>query len=47
VFLYGDFLEAEKITAQLIVEANRSNMDCQEANLHIIKHFTEIREFLT
>lgn len=46
VFLYGDFLETEKITAQLIVEANQSNMDCHEANLHIIKHFTEIREFL-
>jgi multimeric flavodoxin WrbA len=46
VFLYGDFLETEKITAQLIVEANRSNMDCHEANLHIIKHFSEIGNFL-
>jgi multimeric flavodoxin WrbA len=46
VFLYGDFLETERNTAQLIVDANRSNMDCHEANLHIIKHVTEIGEFL-
>jgi multimeric flavodoxin WrbA len=46
VFLYGDFLETEKIAAQLIVEANRSNMDCYGANLHIIKHVSEIGEFL-
>jgi hypothetical protein len=46
VFLYGDFLETEKITAQLIVEANKSNMDCREAHLRIIKHFNEIGEFL-
>jgi multimeric flavodoxin WrbA len=45
VFLYGDFLETEKSTAQLIVEANRSNMDCHNADLHIIKHFNEVREF--
>jgi hypothetical protein len=46
VFLYGDFPETEKITAQLIVEANRSNMDCQEVNLHMLKYFNEIGEFL-
>jgi multimeric flavodoxin WrbA len=46
VFLYGDFLETERNTAQLIVEANRSNMDCHEADLHIIKHFAGIGEFL-
>jgi multimeric flavodoxin WrbA len=44
VFLYGDFLEIEKVTAQLIVEANQSNMDCHEANLHILKNFNEIGE---
>jgi multimeric flavodoxin WrbA len=46
VFLYGDFLETEKITAQLIVKANQSNMDCHEVNLHVIKHFNEIETFL-
>jgi multimeric flavodoxin WrbA len=46
VFLYGDFLETEKITAQLIVEANQSNMDFYQANLYMIKHFNEIGEFL-
>jgi multimeric flavodoxin WrbA len=46
VFLYGDFLETEKNTAQLIVEANKSNMDCHEANLHIIKRFNEIGKIL-
>jgi multimeric flavodoxin WrbA len=46
VFLYGDFLETEKITAGLIVEANRSNMDCREADLNMVKHIIEIGEFL-
>ncbi|MDR1148084.1 MAG: hypothetical protein LBK66_05580 [Spirochaetaceae bacterium] len=46
VFLYGDFLETEKITAQLIVEANQSNMDCHEGNLHMIKYINEIGGFL-
>jgi multimeric flavodoxin WrbA len=46
VFLYGDFLETEKSIAQLIVEANQSNMGCHKANLHIIKHFNEIGKFL-
>ena len=46
VFLYGDFLEIEKITAQLIVEANRSNMDFHKVNLHMIQYFNEIGEFL-
>jgi multimeric flavodoxin WrbA len=42
VFLYGDFTEAEKNTAQLIVETNRSNMGFREASLHILKDFNEI-----
>ncbi|MDR0637440.1 MAG: hypothetical protein LBG27_00820 [Spirochaetaceae bacterium] len=46
VFLYGDFLEIEKSTAQFIIKANQSNMDCQKANLYIIKHFNEIGKFL-
>jgi len=45
VFLYGDFLEIEKDTAKLMVEANRSNKAFKEANLHIIKDFNEIGEF--
>jgi multimeric flavodoxin WrbA len=45
VFLYGDFLETEKVTAQLIVEANQSNLDCHEANLRMIKHVNEIGAF--
>jgi hypothetical protein len=46
VFLYGDFLESEKAAAQLVLEANQSNMDCHEADLHIIKHFAEVGELL-
>jgi len=45
VFLYGDFLEAEKDAAKLLVEANRSNKAFKEANLHIINDFSEIGEF--
>jgi hypothetical protein len=46
VFLYGDFLEIEKDTAKLMVEANRSNKAFKKANLHIINDFSEIGEFL-
>jgi len=46
VILYGDFLESEIKTAQLIVEANRSNMGFKEVSLHIINHIDEIGRFL-
>jgi len=46
VFLYGDFLEIEKETAKLIVEANRHNKGFKKANLHIVNNITEIGEFL-
>jgi len=35
VILYGNFLESEIKTAELIVEANRSNMGFEEVKLHI------------
>lgn len=46
VVLYGDFLEIEKSTAPLIVEANRSNMGISAANLHMIQNCNEIGEIL-
>jgi hypothetical protein len=46
VILYGDFLESEIKTAELIVEANRSNMGFTEARLHITNHVNEIGQFL-
>jgi multimeric flavodoxin WrbA len=46
VNLYGDFLESETKTAELIVEANRSNMGFKEASLHIINQINEIGRFL-
>jgi multimeric flavodoxin WrbA len=46
VILYGNFLESEAKTAELIVEANRSNMGFKEAGLHIISNINEIGRFL-
>jgi multimeric flavodoxin WrbA len=46
VILYGDFLESEAKTAQLMAEANRSNMAFKEVSLHITKNVNEIGEFL-
>ena len=46
VFLYGDYPETEKNTATLLVEANRSNMGFQKANLHLVKQIDEIGGFL-
>jgi multimeric flavodoxin WrbA len=47
VFLYGDFLETEKNTAELIANANRSNFSFSAVNLHIVRQFGEIENFLT
>ena len=46
VFLYGDFLEIEKKTAELFIEAHRSNMSFKDGKLHIIGHFSEIGNLL-
>ena len=46
VILYGDFIETETKTAELLVEANRNNMGFKEASLHIINHFNEIGQFV-
>jgi multimeric flavodoxin WrbA len=46
VILYGNFLESETRTAQLIVEANRSNMAFREVSIHITNNVNEIGEFL-
>jgi multimeric flavodoxin WrbA len=46
VILYGDFTESETETAELIVEANRSNMDFKEASLYITNNVNEIGRFL-
>ena len=46
VILYGDFLESETKTAELLVEANRNNMGFKEASLHIINNINEIGQVL-
>jgi len=46
VILYGDFLESETKTAELLAEANRNNMGFKKANLHIIKYINEIGQVL-
>jgi len=46
VILYGDFLDAERKTAELIVEANRSNMGFNNASLHMVNHINEIGQIL-
>jgi hypothetical protein len=47
IILYGDFLETETKTAELIAEANRSNMGFKTVNLHITKQIDkEIGRFL-
>jgi multimeric flavodoxin WrbA len=46
VILYGDFLEIEVKTAELLLEANRNNMGFKEASLHIINHINEISQVL-
>jgi multimeric flavodoxin WrbA len=46
VILYGDFLESEVKTAQLMVEANRSNMAFKEASLHMANKINEIGQFI-
>jgi multimeric flavodoxin WrbA len=46
VILYGNLLESEKSTAELIVEANRSNMGFKEVSLHITNQIDEIGKFL-
>jgi len=46
VILYGDFLESETKTAELLVEANRNNMGFKEASLHIINSINEIGQIL-
>jgi multimeric flavodoxin WrbA len=46
VILYGDFLESETKAAQLMVEANRSNMGFKETSLHITNQINEIGRFL-
>jgi len=42
VILYGDYLESEKKTAELIAEANRSNMGFNKVNLYLTEDITEI-----
>jgi len=46
VILYGDFLESETKTAELLVEANRNNLGFKEASLHIINNINEIGQVL-
>jgi len=46
VILYGNFLESEIKTAELIVEANRSNMGFEEAKLHITEQVDHIERIL-
>jgi len=46
VILYGDFLETEAKAAELIVEANRSNMGFKTASLYMIKNSSEIGRVL-
>jgi multimeric flavodoxin WrbA len=46
VILYGDFLESETKTAELLVEANRNNMGFKEASLHIVNSINEIGQVL-
>jgi multimeric flavodoxin WrbA len=46
VILYGEFLESEARTAQLMAEANRSNMDFKKMSFHITNNVNKIREFL-
>jgi len=46
VILYGDFLESEIKTAELLVEANRNNMGFKVVSLHIINNINEIVQVL-
>jgi multimeric flavodoxin WrbA len=46
VILYGDSLESETKTAELLAEVNRHNMGFKEASLHIINSINEIGQVL-
>ena len=46
VILYGNFLETEAKTAELMVEANRSNMGFKKVSLHMINNINEIEQVL-
>jgi len=46
VILYGDFLETERRAAELMVEANRSNMGFNKVNFYMLNHINEIVQVL-
>jgi multimeric flavodoxin WrbA len=46
VILYGNFLEAETKAAKLMVEANRSTIGFQKADLYTINQINEIGRIL-
>ena len=46
VILYGNFLETETKAAELLVEANRSNMGFNKVTLHMINNINEIGQVL-
>jgi len=46
VILYGDFLETERKAAELLAEANRSNMGFNKLNLYLLSHINEIGQVL-
>jgi len=46
VILYGDFLETERKAAELMVEANRSNMSFNKVNFYMLNNINEIKEAL-
>jgi len=46
VILYGDFLETERKAAELLAEANRSNMGFKKVNLYLLNNSNEIEQVL-
>jgi multimeric flavodoxin WrbA len=46
VIFYGNYLETEKTSMEMIVEANRSNMGFREAKLIITESMEKIKEYL-
>jgi len=46
VIIYGDFLEKEAKAAELMVEANRSNMGFNKVILHMVNNINEIGQVL-